>query len=184
MEEVWRDVVGFELYFKVSNLGNIYSKRTKKILKQAKLQTGYMSFATKIGGREGKNYCFRVHRLVAQAFLEPPSMLMILDCSLKGYGEVIVMHMDDDKTNNNVKNLRWGTSKDNYDDFVSKNSDFKFCNPPKGFLHHNCKSNPEMVADVRANYKKFDQSASSRVFADRYKVSHTLILRIVHSKAH
>ena len=42
-----------------------------------------------------------IHRLVANAFVPNP----------KGYN--IVMHLDDNKTNNNANNLRWGTQKEN-----------------------------------------------------------------------
>lgn len=49
MEEEYRDVVGFEEYFRVSNLGNIYSKRSNRILKQTKSKRGYWTFATNIG---------------------------------------------------------------------------------------------------------------------------------------
>ena len=48
----------------------------------------------------GKNY--RVHRMVASAFLpDPPS-----DRSL-------IMHIDEDYTNNRPENLAWGTNKEN-----------------------------------------------------------------------
>lgn len=52
--EVWKDVVGFEDKYLVSNLGRVYSKITKKILKQNLHVNGYFTLATKIGGRNGK----------------------------------------------------------------------------------------------------------------------------------
>jgi len=45
-EEVWKDVVGFEEYFMVSNLGNVWSKRTDKILKQHVRKDGRVTIAT------------------------------------------------------------------------------------------------------------------------------------------
>ena len=50
--EVWKDVVGYEDYFKVSNPGNVYSKRSNKILKQNLHVNGYYTIATKIGGTD------------------------------------------------------------------------------------------------------------------------------------
>lgn len=47
--EEFRDVVGFEDYFQISNLGNVFSKRSKRLLKQTKNQAGYWTFRTKIG---------------------------------------------------------------------------------------------------------------------------------------
>lgn len=49
----------------------------------------------------GKRRYLRVHRLVAEAFIPNPN----------GYD--IVMHLDNDKTNNNVTNLKWGTVSEN-----------------------------------------------------------------------
>ena len=46
--EVWKDVVGYEQRYQVSNLGRVYSKITKKILKQNLHTNGYFTIATKI----------------------------------------------------------------------------------------------------------------------------------------
>lgn len=99
--EVWKDVVGCEEYFKVSNLGNVYSKRSGKILKQNLHPNGYYTIATKICGRCGKNICFKVHRLVAKAFI--PNV----------YDKPYVNHIDGVKTNNTIGNLEWCTAKEN-----------------------------------------------------------------------
>ncbi len=97
-EEEYRDVVGFEEYFQVSNMGNIYSKRSNRILKQTKSKTGYWAFATRINGIA---HCLRVHRLVAEAFIPNPES--------KPY----VNHKDGCKTNNILSNLEWVTAKEN-----------------------------------------------------------------------
>lgn len=101
MLEIWKDVVGFEEYFKVSTFGNILSKRTGKILKQTVSKTGYKTFATKVGGRNGKAYCFKVHRLVAEAFIPNSD------------SKPMVNHIDGDKKNNYVENLEWVTASEN-----------------------------------------------------------------------
>lgn len=100
MEE-FRDVIGYEDLFQVSNIGRVLSKRTNKILKQVVSKTGYYIFATKIGGRSGKDVCFKVHRLVAQAFI--PNEL----------AKPQVNHKDGDKLNNSVDNLEWATASEN-----------------------------------------------------------------------
>lgn len=101
MEEVFKDVVGFEDYFQISNLGKIFSKRSNKILKLHTNKSGYVSLATKIGGRQGTSHCFRVHRLVAEAFLPNPE------------NKLEVNHKDGIKTNNKISNLEWVTSSEN-----------------------------------------------------------------------
>lgn len=98
MEEEYRDVVGFEEYFQISNLGNVFSKRSKRLLKQTKSTTGYWTFSTSINGIDR---CFRVHRLVAEAFIPNPE------------GKPFVNHIDGCKTNNMLSNLEWVTASEN-----------------------------------------------------------------------
>lgn len=51
--EEWRDVVGYEEHFQVSNKGRIFSKRTNKILVLGINQKGYNVLSTRIGGSWG-----------------------------------------------------------------------------------------------------------------------------------
>lgn len=101
MEEIFKDVVGFEEYFQISNLGRLFSKRSNKILKLHTNKSGYVSLATKVGGRQGTSHCFRVHRLVAEAFIPNPE------------NKLEVNHKDGIKSNNTVTNLEWVTSSEN-----------------------------------------------------------------------
>lgn len=113
MNETWKDVVGYESLFSVSNLGNVKSKRTNKLLKQHINKKGYCTVATKIGGRLGKAVCFKVHRLVAEAFLPPPHFDVVVDSDRTFYKKVIVNHKDGNKQNNSSLNLEWSTYQDN-----------------------------------------------------------------------
>lgn len=72
MEEIFKDVVGFEDYFQISNFGRFFSKRSNKLLKLHINKSGYITLATKIGGRHGTNHCFKIHRVVAEAFIPNP----------------------------------------------------------------------------------------------------------------
>ena len=67
MEEIWKDVVGYEGLYEVSNFGNVRSLfRYKKKLKWNICNNGYATvqlFKNKVGKR------LLVHRLVAEAFL-------------------------------------------------------------------------------------------------------------------
>lgn len=108
MESLWKDVVGFEAYFKVSEYGEVFSKRTKRVLKQCVSKSGYRTISTRLGGRNGTCYCFKVHRLVADAFLEPPATALVEKCSTQGCGVVLVRHLDNNKLNCHYSNLLWG----------------------------------------------------------------------------
>ena len=56
-DEFWKDVVGYGDLFSVSNKGQIFSKRTDKVLKQNPVSKGYNACMTRIGGRKGKCVC-------------------------------------------------------------------------------------------------------------------------------
>ncbi|WP_373742375.1 NUMOD4 motif-containing HNH endonuclease, partial [Jeotgalibaca porci] len=101
--EVWKDVVGFEGFYKVSDRGNIYSVERidsrgyrcgGRILKPSCNKKGYLRVnLCKNGMVKSK----RAHRLVAEAFIPNP----------KGFLEI--NHKDENKSNNRVENLEWCT---------------------------------------------------------------------------
>lgn len=102
MEE-WRNIRGFPNY-QISSLGRI--RRLKKsggvvsatLLKQAVHKTGYCVCCL---CRNGQTKMFRVHRLVAEAFIPNPNNLPIVN------------HKDEIKTHNYVQNLEWVTASEN-----------------------------------------------------------------------
>lgn len=101
--EIWKDVVGFDGVYKVSNLGRVYSTLSNKVLKQMPRRHGYLSVwlygKGGISGRNGKAYS--VHRIVAEAFCE------------KRDGANEVNHLNEDKTDNRAENLEWCTHQEN-----------------------------------------------------------------------
>lgn len=114
MEE-WRDIEGYEGFYQVSDFGNVKSleriwystdkKGNKKkcsnkemILKPANNGNGYL--VVNLSYRQ-KTKMFLVHRLVAKAFIKNPE------------NKAQVNHIDENKSNNNVKNLEWVTPREN-----------------------------------------------------------------------
>ena len=97
MEELWKDIPGYEGLYQVSNLGQVRSlnyakkKGNIKLLKSRK-SSGYIRVTLV---KHGKHKCFFVHRLVALCFIENPLNYPIIN------------HKDENKENNRVDNLEW-----------------------------------------------------------------------------
>ena len=115
MEEIWKDIEGYEGLYQVSNLGRVRSLdkvlpcnvngimttrvRHGLIRKPHIGQTGY-HYVLLRDGKRCKNY--RVHRLVADAFIPNPQNLPEVN------------HKDEDKSNNRADNLEWCSSSYNH----------------------------------------------------------------------
>lgn len=103
MNEIYKDVVGYEGKYQVSNLGNVKSLNYRqtgkeKVMKQTLIDNGYLQVDLYNNGKHKK---YGVHRLVADAFLDNPN----------NYPQV--NHKDENKQNNNVDNLEWATAQYN-----------------------------------------------------------------------
>ena len=103
MEEIWKPIKGYESLYEVSNLGRVKSlpRETNNqfswceiILKPKKSKQGYLNVGLK---KDGIYKWFRIHRLVAEAFIPNPN------------NYPIVNHKDECKDNNDVTNLEWCT---------------------------------------------------------------------------
>lgn len=98
MEEIWKDIAGYEGLYQVSNLGNVKSffdnngKRRDHILSGGNDTDGYKLVLLY---KDKKRSTKRVHRLVAEAFLPNPDNLPQVN------------HKDEDKSNNCVDNLEY-----------------------------------------------------------------------------
>jgi hypothetical protein len=91
--EIWKDVVGYEGIYIVSNIGNVISIKKNKLLKPVLMKNGYLSHHL---SKEGNSKRIFAHILVAMAFLGH------VPC---GYSKVID-HIDNNRGNNNLKNLQ------------------------------------------------------------------------------
>lgn len=114
MEEIWKDIEGYEGYYQVSNLGRVKSfervvykkmyggnvhgyKRKGRVMNQDDAN-GYMQVQL---SKRGKRVRVKIHRLVAIAFLENKE------------NKPCINHIDADRSNNNVTNLEWCTQSEN-----------------------------------------------------------------------
>lgn len=104
MEEIWKDIEGFEGRYQVSNLGRVRSfvvpENAGRILKPAldgKKNYLFVNLYKEGGSKQQIN----VHRLVAMAFVPNPN----------NYPQV--NHINEIKTDNRAENLEWCTIKYN-----------------------------------------------------------------------
>lgn len=110
--EVWKDVVGYEGLYEVSNLGRVKSKynkqrathRAEHILSQSSCR-GYKHVAL---CKDGKMKSLSVHRIVAFAFLNKPE------------GKDFVDHINTIKDDNRVENLRWCSELENNNNPITR----------------------------------------------------------------
>jgi hypothetical protein len=119
MEE-YKNIKGYENY-QISNFGNVKNIKTNRILKQSLTTTGYKE--VKINGKH-----FKIHRLIGEYFIDNPNNLLCID------------HIDNDKTNNNINNLRWCSYSDN-----CKNKTKKI----------NCSTNYTGISKYRTGYEAY-----------------------------
>lgn len=106
MEEIWKDVVGAEGVYEVSNRGRVRcliqgQGHRKRIMKLDTSTWGY--HCVRILYNNGSYKYIGVHRLIAQAFLPIPKELL----QYIGTRKLQVNHKDENKKNNTVENLEW-----------------------------------------------------------------------------
>jgi hypothetical protein len=113
-KEMWRDIVGYEELYQVSDFGRIKSLKrnigtngktitiyNEKIIKPSKTKDGYLFVGIY---KNGNRKLCRVSRLVAEAFIPNDDIK----------SKTQVNHIKEfEKTNNHVSNLEWTTPKDN-----------------------------------------------------------------------
>lgn len=97
MDEEWKVIAEFPRY-SVSSTGNVRNNMTGRILKKGKNSLGYLYVDLY---SENNHKSVTVHKLVAEAFIENPENKNCID------------HIDTNKENNNVGNLKWVTYKEN-----------------------------------------------------------------------
>lgn len=113
MEE-WKDVVGYEGLYQVSNMGRVKSCErltrnnhiVKEKIRKPKIdKDGYCCVSLWIDGVSKEQF---IHRLVAQSFIPNPDNKPCID------------HINTNKTDNRVENLKWCTHKENTNNPISR----------------------------------------------------------------
>jgi NUMOD4 motif/HNH endonuclease len=95
--EIWKDILGYEDKYRVSNTGKIFSIK-KNIVINPEPHHGYLRIHLHKFGKRKK---IKVHRLVGLAFVSNPD------------NKPEINHKDGNKHNNNHWNLEWTTTEEN-----------------------------------------------------------------------
>jgi hypothetical protein len=92
----WKKIKGRYNNYSVSNRGEVRYDERERILKGVVDGDGYLQVTLY---NDGTHCTFKIHRLVANAFLTNPQKKENVD------------HKDNNRKNNNIDNLRWATDK-------------------------------------------------------------------------
>jgi len=114
MEEIFLPIKGFEEYYEISNLGRVksnykWNNKVKGFLSPVVMKIGYYMVALSKDNKPKKCY---IHRLVAEHFIDNPNEYKIVD------------HINGNKLDNSINNLRWCTKRQNETFRNSKKSEY------------------------------------------------------------
>jgi len=165
-QEIWKDVIGYEGFYEVSNLGNVRSvERFVKTSRGSALRKSPARNLKKVPSPEyyrislckfGVIKDMAVHRLVAEAFIPNPENKPYVD------------HIDGNMQNNLVTNLRWASA---YENVMNPNTHYKTI----GINHFNYKTKysddfkQKLRKGHHKEHKAIDQYTKDGEFIKQYE---------------
>lgn len=170
----------FDAQVCVSNGGSVFvnprcynkTNRDGYLAKARKTKQGYLQI--RLADANGKVGWFYIHTLMGWAWLE------------KHPYHRLVMHLDDNTSNNVIQNLRWGTHKDNFDDMMSKGRNPKWAKGNKiKYSDELClevfnkRLNGVSIKQITKDYPTINRSylkqlTSGQILVNRGLIQHTI----------
>jgi hypothetical protein len=168
MIEVWKDVVGFEFYYEVSNTGYIRRKAGSSHLKPKNLKMrydadGYCRVNLKVKQKSNSKF---FHRIIAMAFLDNPE------------NKPQVNHINGIKHDNRLENLEWATRSENR--VHAYRTGLQTGKSRQGIKCNFHKLTEMQVKDIRKRYHK--RVVTMKELAKEYSVSEACINNIISKK--
>lgn len=162
LKEEWKDVIGYEDLYQISNFGRIKSIKYEydKILKTNLTNSGYLELTLH---KNKKLKHKTIHRLVAIHFVDNPE------------NKKEVNHKDGNKLNNYAYNLEWNTPLENTKHSIEtglckKNGEYNPMN----------KLTETEVMEIKNKYKT--KKYTQENLANEYNISRTNISLIINNK--
>ena len=148
-DEQWLPIEDNPDYW-VSTHGRVWSSRSQMFIKPKRLdRQGHLGIAMSHGNHASYRY---LHRLMAQAFIPNPNRYSI------------VRHLNDNKDDNTIENLAWGTQKDNHRDCVENGNAYFLTEEDRIKSIEKC-SVPVTVTEIRTGIKTDYKSLNDAVRA-------------------
>lgn len=168
MKEVWKRLIyqgnDYGDFYEVSNLGDIRNAKTKRVRKKNVLKTGYYFVTGSLGSRD-KKITFKIHKAVAETFINNPNNLPVPN------------HKDGNKLNNYVGNLEWCTHSENTQHAYKHN----LAKAKQGENNPNARLDNESVQYIREHYIPYDKNFGTRGLARKFNVHHKTIENILNN---
>lgn len=155
VELIWKDIVGYEGIYQVSNVGSIRRTSDRKLKAVYANQKGYVQVTLY---KSGKKKCHRVSRLVLSAFVEPRD---------RAFDARHLNGMPDD---NRIENLAWGTHAENERDKLAHGTYYGRC----------AKLTAEVVAMIAEDVSK--GVLTLKEMGEKYSIDYTTISMIKNGK--
>jgi len=129
-EEIWKDIEGYEGLYRISSFGNAFSIISNKILKLVINRDGYHAISL-------RKKTSTIHIILAKHFIPNPENKKQVD------------HIDRNKLNNHISNLRWATKSENQANRSNVTRNYKGI-----YCKNKCKRK-KWVAQIRLNRKAY-----------------------------
>lgn len=164
MKEIYKDIIGYDGFYQVSNLGNVKRLNYRNSGKERSLKNylGCVGYYKVCLCKDGKVTTVNIHRLIAQMFIPNPD------------NKSQVNHINGIKSDNRLENLEWVTAKEN----IQHAHDTGLVNTSKGEHRSLSKLTEKQVLEIR----EIGKSKTQIELAKTYNVDQSLISYVLGNK--